>query len=268
MSCSGKIAVLSLGAMLFFGTASLRGQTAPIVSRATLDSLAHPATAPGGEALHFESQRIDTGVLGEDDAPTTYTFRWCNQGRKPMIITRVETSCGCARASFSKAPVAPGSCAEIAVVYHPKGRPGYFQRKIFVYTQLSDKQPSAVLELSGRVTPSVLPTAAYPYVMGSLRLKQQAVRIAGTRIQTERIECLNAGEQPLTIRADSRLLPAYLRFECDPAVIEPGKTADLVIRFDPAKAPQTPPRQLPVVLDGLQLPPGQRSLRVLIGAQE
>ncbi len=267
MSCSGKIAVFALGAMLFFGTASLRGQTL-IVSRATLDSLARPATAPGGEALHFESQRIDTGVIGEDDAPKSYTFRWCNQGKKTLVVTRVETSCGCARAAFSKAPVAPGGHAEITVAYHPKGHPGYFQRRIFVYTQLSDKQPSAVLELTGRVTPSVLPTAAYPYVMGPLRLKQQAVRISGIRVQTERIECLNAGEQPLTIRADSRLLPAYLRFECDPEVIEPGKKADLVIRFDPAKAPQTPPRQVPVVLDGLQLPPGQRSLRVLIGAQE
>ncbi len=265
MTAGSKIATLALGAALLFGTGSLRAQTALLVPRATLDSLAHPAAVSGGEAMRFESTTLAVGSIDEDAAPATHTFRWRNEGEKPLVVTRVETSCGCVRASFSKAPVSRGQWGEIAVAYHPKGHPGFFQRRILVFTQLSDRQPSAVLELSGRVIPSLRPTADYPHVMGALRLKQQSVRIEGDRRQSERIECFNAGDEPLVIRADSRLLPEYLRFECEPASVDPGKTADLVIRFDPSRAAAELPRQLPILLEGLPLPPSQRMLQVVFG---
>ncbi|MDE5691589.1 MAG: hypothetical protein K2I13_05195, partial [Alistipes sp.] len=41
------------------------------ISRERLDSLANPATAPGGEAMRFETRCIDTGEIAEDDAPST-----------------------------------------------------------------------------------------------------------------------------------------------------------------------------------------------------
>ena len=266
MTTDSKIAILALGAALLLGTGSLRAQTMPvIVPRATLDSLAHPAVVAGGEAMRFETRRFDTGSIGEDDAPASHTFRWCNEGEKPLVVTRVETSCGCVRASYSKAPVLRGEQGEITVAYHPKGHPGFFQHRILVFTQLSARQPSAGLELSGRVIPSLRPTADYPYVMGTLRLKQQSVHIEGDRRQSERIECFNAGDEPLTICADSRLLPEYLRFECEPTRIAPGTTADLVIRFDPARVAAPLPRQLPILLEGVPLPPSQRMLQVVFG---
>lgn len=40
-----------------------------IVPRAKLDSLAHPATADGAEAMRFERTQIDAGHIGEDDTP-------------------------------------------------------------------------------------------------------------------------------------------------------------------------------------------------------
>lgn len=265
---SGSVFGLSktfFGAALLFGTGSLRGQTMPIVSQAALDSLAHPVVVSGGEAMRFESTTLTVGSLDEDAAPAAHTFRWRNEGTTPLVVTRVETSCGCVRADFSKAPVSPGEWGEIAVAYRPKGHPGFFRRRILVFTQLSARQPSAVLELTGRVIPSLRPTADYPCVMGALRLKQQSVRIEGDRRQSERIECFNAGDEPLTIRADSRLLPEYLRFECEPTRIDPGSTADLVIRFDPAHAAAELPRQLPILLEGLSLPPSQRTLQVVFG---
>lgn len=268
MTAGIKIAIFALGATLFFGTGRLRGQMAPIIPRATLDSLAHPAVVSGSEVMRFESTSLAAGSIEEDGAPSVHTFRWRNEGQTPLVVTRVETSCSCVRAVFSKTPVPGGGCGEIVVAYHPKGHPGSFQRRILVFTQLSSAQPSAVLELSGRVIPSLMPTADYPYVMGSLRLKQQSVRIVGNRLQSERIECLNAGDAPLTIRADNRLLPEYLNFRCEPTAIDPGKTADLVIRFDPAEAGATLPRQVPVLLEGVSLPPSQRTIQVLFDTQK
>ena len=101
--------------------------------------------------------------------------------------------------------------------------------------------------------------------MNGLRLKQREVRMDGTQRRTERIACLNAGRQPLRITADSLLLPPYVRFECEAATLEPGATCDLIFRFDPAKAPERLPEQVPVILRGLGLPPVQSTVRILFG---
>ena len=82
-----------------------------IVPRAKLDSLAHPATAAGAEAMRFERTQIDAGHIGEDDTPPSYTFKWHNAGTAPLVITRVQTTCGCAAASWDKKPVAPSARA-------------------------------------------------------------------------------------------------------------------------------------------------------------
>lgn len=65
----------------------------------------------------------------------------------------------------------------MTVTYHPKGHPGSFDRRIFVYTQLSDKMPTAILHLTGTVIASERTDGDYPYAMGALRLKQQSVRL-------------------------------------------------------------------------------------------
>ncbi len=242
----------------------LRGQMR-VISEELLDSLNNPPTVTSGSVMYFYEKHIDTGRIGEDDAPSSYTFRWRNVGNRPLVVTRVQTTCGCTVAEHDRQPVQQGGSGTVRVTYHPKGHPGSFQRKIFVYTQLSDKLPTAVLELTGQVEPSVMPTSAYPYAMGDLLLKQQSVRIGGQRLQTERIECLNAGSKPLRITADSHFLPSYIAFECEPATFGPGTTADLVIRFDPAKAPETLPEQVPVILEGVDAPPSRRTIRVRIG---
>jgi len=254
--------------LLLLAMLPLRGQFPPKRTPEELERIANPATAPGSEAMRFERQRIDTGEIKEDDAPSTYTFRWYNAGAEPLVVTRAESTCGCAKPTYDKRPVAAGGHGEISVVYHPKGHPGHFRRKIFVYTQLSDKQPTAVLELTGHAAPSALPTYDYPHAMGPLLLKQQTIRFSGDALQTERIECLNAGDRALRPSAAQGLLPEYLTFECDPELFAPGKTGDLVIRFDPAKAPQTLPREIPVIIEGLRLPPSRRTLRILFGERE
>ena len=47
-------------------------------------------------------------------------------------------TCGCAAATYGRQPVRAGGEGTVTVTYHPKGHPGSFDRRIFVYTQLSD----------------------------------------------------------------------------------------------------------------------------------
>ena len=213
-----------------------------IVPRAKLDSLAHPATADGAEAMRFERTQIDAGHIGEDDTPPGYTFKWHNAGTAPLVITRVQTTCGCAAATYGRQPVRAGGEGTVTVTYHPKGHPGSFDRRIFVYTQLSDKMPTAILHLTGTVIASERTDGDYPYAMGALRLKQQSVRLAPERLQNERIECLNTGGKAMRPRCDAK--------------------GDLVIGFDPAQATRRPPVQLPLILEGPDVPPSGRTLQI------
>ena len=150
----------------------------------------------------------------------------------------------------------------MTVTYHPKGHPGSFDRRIFVYTQLSDKMPTAILHLTGTVIASELTDGDYPYAMGTLRLKQQSVRFAQEGLQSERIECLNTGDHAMRPRCDDHLLPRGITLRCEPATLAPGAKGDLVIGFDPAQATHRAPAQLPLILEGPDVPPSGRTLQI------
>ena len=242
---------------------SMSGSREMLRRLAQLDSIAHPQPLDGGsEQMSFERTRIDVGNLNEDDGPSRHVFRWRNVGQEPLVLTRVVTSCGCAVPAYDRAPVLPGSTGQITVTYYPKGHPGHFQRKISVFTQLSARRPTAVLELSGHVIPSLRPTTAYPHVMGDLRLKQREISLEGTKLQVERIECLNGGLQRLRIWADTLLLPACLSVRIEPSTLEPGDRCDVVVRYDPDRVEGWRPQSLPVILRGLNLPPSQSTLQI------
>ncbi len=229
---------------------------------ALIDSLSNPRTVSGSEVMRFDKVRIEAGEMNEDSDPSEHVFRWTNEGQSPLVVVSVKTTCGCAAPSFDRSPVQPGESGSLKITYHPKGHPGGFLRKIFVYTNLSADMPTAVLELSGRVLPSVLPTSDYPVAMGGLLLKRSEVFFGLGERRTERIECLNAGDKVLKITVDQKALPAGVLVE--PLTIAPGEIADLVLRFDPAAAAKdkdsfissgkrTP--SAPVFLKGLNLSP-------------
>ena len=199
--------LVPMGMAAALGAASpVRGQF-HIVPRQRLDSMANPALANGAQAMRFVAKRIETGPIGENDGPKNYRFEWQNVGDKPLVITRITTTCGCAAPSWDRQPVKPGEKATVTVTYHPKGHPGSFTRKIFLFTQLAANAPTAILELSGEVIPSARPTYAYPHARGNLLLKQEAIHLDPQLKAVERIECLNGGNDTLRIGVDTRILP-------------------------------------------------------------
>ena len=219
------------------------------VSRSRLDSLANPPMAEGREAMAFERTTVTAEPIEEDGGAKSYTFSWRNEGRTPLVITRVRGTCGCAVAAYDREPVAAGAKGTVTVTYHPKGHPGAFRQRIFLYTQLDDTRPTAVLTLAGEVIPSTRPTYAYPHAKGSLLLKHDEVAFAASRRGVESIECLNGGDDTLRISVDTLLLPPCVRAEFVPAVLAPGGVGELTVRFDPSAG--RAPRHLPVMLRGL-----------------
>lgn len=249
---------VSFFVIMLVGILPLRGQTMRIIPREVLDSLANPR-ADACSPMQFEQTRMDMGTLSEDDAPVSGVFRWKNTGGQPLRVLEAATGCSCISAEFDRSPVPAGGTGSVTLTWHPKGHPGPFLRKIPVYCD-SGGAPAAVLELTGKVTPSVRPVHDYPFSLGHLLLKRTQVSMTGKERCIESIEVMNGGESPLQIEADERLLPPFISVECRPQLLQPGDKADIEVRFDPAGAALLPER-VPVLLKGL--PAGRNKIYVV-----
>lgn len=227
-----------------------------------LDSLYSPQVSGSGAAMRFEARVIDAGTIAEEAEPPVYTYRWTNVGKEPVTVLQVTTTCGCATASFSREAVEPGEDGTVEVTYHPKGHPGSFDRRIFVYTDSSGGRPAAVLSLRGEVKPAAVPVWLYSHRMGSLCLKRTEVQFRGGVKAVERVECLNAGDRAVEVGAETALLPPYLSVRCEPQTIPAGEKADIVVTYDPGAAPARMLTVIPVILTGPDVPPSQRTLTV------
>ncbi len=248
--------------LLLAGAASAQ----PIVSRAKLDSIANPALAANAQSVRFDRTTHHYGTRSEDEESLVCSFDWVNQSDKPVVITHVKTSCSCVVADYARQPIPAKGRSTIRVVYHPKGHPGYINRRIMVYTHLSATQPTAILTLSGSITPSADQSANFPYALGALRLKQNRVNFRSpAQYGVERILCLNHSDQPLRITAMQAMLPEGVTLRCEPETIAPHAEADLIVRIETDKVcPQGQPRQFPIILEGVDTPPSQRRITVHI----
>ena len=62
------------------------------------------------------------------------SFRFKNTGDHPLIIQRVQPSCGCTIAEQPKAPVLPGEEGIIKATFDSEQRKGINQKTLYVYT--------------------------------------------------------------------------------------------------------------------------------------
>ena len=112
--------------------------------------------------------------MSEDDAPKTFVYKFSNVGKETIAIDRLVSSCSCASAVSVKTELAPGESSEIRVTYSPKGHPGRFERKVFMYTQ-PGTNPAAVLKLTVDVSNGSDYATQWPIQMGGIRLRSKEV---------------------------------------------------------------------------------------------
>ena len=232
-----------------------------MVSREKLQEVANPALSADSASLSFEQKHIIAEPMDEDDAPKTFVYRFTNIGKETVAIKRLVSSCSCASAVCTVKDVAPGASAEISVTYNPKGHPGKFERKVFVYTQ-DGNAPAAVLKLSVEVATGSDLSHEWPVQMGCIRLRRSEITFAAGTKAVEQLRFINLSGKSLALQCEDSFLPECLSFRSEPAVVEDGAEGVIVISYD-----QSLPgvrESINVILKGLGLPPTKSSITVRI----
>ena len=232
-----------------------------MVSREKLQEVANPALSADSASLSFEQKHIIAELMNEDDAPKTFVYRFTNVGKETLSIKRLVSTCSCASAVCAVKEVAPGASADISVTYNPKGHPGKFERKIFVYTQ-DGNAPAAVLTLSVEVATGADLSHEWPVQMGCIRLRRSEITFDGEAKAVEQLRFINLSGKPLALQCEEYFLPDCLSFRTEPEVVEDGAEGVIVISYDPSLPDAR--ESVNVILKGLGLPPTKSSITVRI----
>ena len=86
----------------------------------------------------------------------SFSFKFVNTGKEPLILSRPRSSCGCTVPSWPKEPIMPGDSGNIKVTYNTHIL-GAFNKTVTVY---SNSPKPVVLRIKGRVVPR--PKAVLP----------------------------------------------------------------------------------------------------------
>jgi len=91
----------------------------------------------------LDSTSKDFGKIAEG-TKLDVAFRFKNTGDKPLVISRVQPSCGCTIAEQSKEPVAPGAEGQVKATFNSEGRTGANHKTLFVYANTKGSQVSTL----------------------------------------------------------------------------------------------------------------------------
>lgn len=93
---------------------------------------------------------IDYGTVSKDSDNGMRTFEFKNTGNAPLIISNVQSTCGCTVPSFPKDPIMPGKTGKIDVKYNMT--PGAIRKTITVESNAINFEGGRVpLKIKGEV---------------------------------------------------------------------------------------------------------------------
>jgi len=182
--------------------------------------------------LSFEEKTHDFGKVNEEDGKITHVFDFTNRGITPLVVNKVQASCGCTTPTWTKEPVEPGKKGTITVTYNPLGRPGAFTKTITVYSNAQDEQ--MVLTIHGEVIPKATDeNSAYPVTLGQLRSKFKVVQMNNVdkgKSQTRVLDIKNTSKG--TLKPTIENLPVYLSVSITPEILKPDEEGKLTFSFN------------------------------------
>jgi hypothetical protein len=103
------------------------------------------------QEFKFEKETIDYGKIAQSsNGERTFVFK--NIGEQPIIINKIQSSCGCTVPEKPEKPIMPGEQGEIKVSYDTK-RMGGFSKQITIYSNA--KTARKIIKIKGYVEKGV-----------------------------------------------------------------------------------------------------------------
>lgn len=97
---------------------------------------------------NWQSTSHEFGTV-EQGKPVSCTYNFTNNGKDPLIVTSVQSACGCTTQNYSKEPVAAGKKGFVTLTYNAAAT-GKFNKSATVVTN----SESFVLTFTGEVSAS------------------------------------------------------------------------------------------------------------------
>ena len=165
----------------------------------------------------------------------TTEFQFTNDGDAPLVITRTAASCGCTTPEYPKEPISPGKSGTIKVTYNAKGRPGQFQKSVYVYANTDPEKTTLIIK--GNVDPKdATPDEIYSREIGELKLKSKHISfldVFNTKSKSEVIGVYNPTSQPINVSfAD---LPRFIKVEMQPNPLPAKGEGQIITTIFPDK---------------------------------
>ena len=88
-------------------------------------------TQQPGAQIVFEETSFDFGDIQQGDK-VEHIFSFENTGTEPLILTNVQTTCGCTVPKWPREPIPPGQSSKITVKFNSSGKMGKVNKVIKV----------------------------------------------------------------------------------------------------------------------------------------
>lgn len=202
--------------------------------------------------VSFDVMNYNFGKINEDDGKVTYEFEFVNKGMSPLVINKVQASCGCTTPTWSKQPIEPGKPGSITVTYNPLGRPGVFEKIITVSSNAIEEQVN--LKIKGEVIAK--PSSEYnpyPVSFAGLLSKTKVVMMSNIEKGKNMVKTVDVQNSTSTLLKPSvENLPSYLTATFSPEVLKPSESGKLIISLNSKNCPQWGPvsDDIYVILNG------------------
>lgn len=255
MRAWAKGIIVALG--VFFTSMGVSYAQIKIIPQSTIKEAANPTLVQGSNLVFDHNGTLSFGTIGEESGCWQGEIEWHTTNGKKASITRITSSCNCLEVVWSRRDNTASKSGKIGVKYYPKGHAGKVSQRLFIYTTLSDQNPSAIVKVVGEVTPSADRSGDYAYMMGTLRLRQKSVRV-DNKGGVERIAVMNSGSTPLHITHDAKMTLGGLKAYTQPATLQSDEEGDLIIEYAPNGEPPI------LFLGGIAVPPRERKIEIEI----
>lgn len=135
-----KYAMILVAAMAIFASCGNKTRK-PEVAAVTDKTTGHEFVMELSDSL-IRYRRADTLDFGrvQEGQVVVRDFKVRNAGDRPMVITRMDVSCGCIEAKFQKEPLKPGESGDVSIKLDTRGLGGWVYKTIFVNTSVTSLQ--------------------------------------------------------------------------------------------------------------------------------